>query len=353
MLLSDAIQAYETFRRARGVAPKTLLNEQRTLRLLLADVGNIRVKVMRPQHLDTFWANRDTWADSTKMRAAAQLAVFFRWCQGRGYMRRDIDLLDSTPRVRQGTRDWVTIPQSEFENILDGCNPRERIVVALSLYLFTRIGETAGLRWQDYDPDSSTITVYRTKTKTLDILPVSLELEAELKRWHREIGALLGQVPLPGWYIIPGRVPPRQYGVKGVKGFSHSLPSSYDPRHPANLARTVRQILERHGYYQEQEGGHTFRRSGAIALYNHLSEVGHDRAIRICQAMLGHSSIQTTEVYLRLDLDRKVRNDLLAGKRMFPESEGEVIPLQGVEWSREQSKHTSAMYVENKASDTP
>jgi integrase len=77
-------------------------------------------------------------------------------------------------------------------------------------------------------------------------------------------------------------------------------------------------VLLKAGYDLDKgEGGHTLRRSGATALYNELSERGHDRAIRMCQAMLGHASIQTTEVYLALNLDRKARNDLLAGKRMF------------------------------------
>ena len=53
------------------------------------------------------------------------------------------------------------------------------------------------------------------------------------------------------------------------------------------IARGLREA----GYYIPYEGGHTLRRSGATALYNQLTHVGHDRAIRICQAMLGHSSV--------------------------------------------------------------
>jgi integrase len=130
------------------------------------------------------------------------------------------------------------------------------------------------------------------------------------------------EVGLPGLPAKGG-----QRGRKGIKGFVEVLERPYLPTTKANLGYAIRTILQAAGYYRPQEGGHTLRRSGATALYNQLSSVGHDRAIRICQAMLGHSSVQTTEIYLRLDLDRKVRNDLLAGKRMFPE-EGTATVLR-------------------------
>ena len=133
---------------------------------------------------------------------------------------------------------------------------------------------------------------------------------------------------LPEWYVVPGTTPPRGLSTKGAKGFTAHRPRFYLPTKRADLSKIIKQGLIEDGYYVPFEGGHTLRRSGATALYDQLTFMGHDRAIRICQAMLGHSSVQTTEIYLRLDLDRKVRNDLLAGKPMFPDrGEGTVVPL--------------------------
>lgn len=320
MVLSEAVIAYVADRKAKGFSPGTVANNQRVLRHLLAAVGNIDTKSLRPQHIDAFWVRVGHWAPGTLNVARADLTGFFKWAQMRGYMRRDIDLMGGTRAFRIPDRNRIIIPQGEFQSLIEGASDsRARVMLATGLYLFTRISETAGLRWQDLDLDASRIEVYRQKTGKLDTLPICAELDHELRRWKLEYAALVGSPPAPGWYIIPGR-------EHGFRSTHRPRPFGYDkeqmqplvPTVKPNLTRLVKEELIRAGYYQDREGGHTLRRSGAIALYDQLSSVGHDRAIRVCQAMLGHASIKTTEVYLRLDLDRKVRNDLLAGKPMFP-----------------------------------
>jgi integrase len=330
--LSEVIDSFLADRRARGVAAGTLRAEKSTLMLLLADVGNIETRRLRPQHLDTFWANRTTWGAGTMNRGRYHLNNFFAWCRVRGHLPRDYDPMAGTRKIRVPPRDRFIIPQSEFETFLESIkDPRKRIVAALGLYLFIRISEIEALRWQDMNLDSMTVEVYRPKTKTLDTLPICAELGKELARWKLAYAAKVGDTPKPQWYLVPG-VPAGggSSGRKGIKGFSQFVERPYQPTTKANVSWTMKSVLQDAGYYQKQEGGHTLRRSGAIALYNQLTSLGHDRAIRLCQAMLGHSSVQTTEVYLRLDLDRKVRNDLLAGKRMFPEGgTATVIHLGG------------------------
>ena len=333
MNLSDAITAFLADRRARGLSRESLRNEKQCLELLLADVGNIQVHRLRPQHLDTFWANRTTWSAGTMNRGRAHLSTFFKWCRARGHMPRDLDPMEGTKKIRVTPRDRAIIPQGEFQTLLSSIeDPRRRIAVAIGLYLFLRLSEISNLRWQDINLETSTVQVYRSKTRTMDDLPICDELRKELLRWKRIYAIGLQQQPQPGWYVVPG-VPsgvPR-YGVKGTKGFIKESTGEirWQPTTKASLNYAIRTALKDLGYYRPMEGGHTLRRSGAIALYNELSRVGHDRAIRICQAMLGHSSVQTTEIYLRLDLDRKVRNDLLAGKRMFgTEGEADVIDFQ-------------------------
>jgi integrase len=329
MLLSDCIDNYLADRRSRGLAASTIRSQKGTLKLLLADAGNIETKRLKPQHLDAFWANRHTWGPATRNRAAHTLNIFFAWCRVRGYLPRDYDPMEGSRKERVPPRDRVLIPQSEFSILLEQCeDPRKRIAVALGLYLFLRVSDAEALRWQDVNFDTATVEVYRPKTRTLDTLPICDELMAELRRWKLAYAARVGEPVQKGWFLIPG-LPAKggQRGRKGIKGFVEVLERPYLPTTKANLGYAIRTILQAAGYYRPQEGGHTLRRSGATALYNQLSSVGHDRAIRICQAMLGHSSVQTTEIYLRLDLDRKVRNDLLAGKRMFPE-EGTATVLR-------------------------
>lgn len=350
MNLSDAIDAYLAHRQSRGLSRGSLRSHKGTLQLFLADCGNIETRRIKPQHLDVFWANRTTWGPATRNRAAHTLQAFFAWCRIRGHLPRDYDPMEGTRKERVTPRTRITIPQSEFETLLAKIEePRKQITVALGFYLFLRVSDAQALRWQDVDLDAvdpktgepkPTIEVYRPKTRQIDTLPICRELHDHLRRWKMTYAAKVGRPVEPGWYLIPGMSSRGgQRGRKGVKGFVEMVERPYLPNVQANLAYVVRTFLQDNGYYQKQEGGHTLRRSGAIALYNQLTALGHDRAIRICQAMLGHSSVQTTEIYLRLDLDRKVRNDLLSGKRMFPEGgTATVIRLGGAAVGQEDAR---------------
>jgi integrase len=317
--LSDAVGQYLADRRARGMKVTTLRNHRTTLQLLLADVGNIQTRNLRPQHVDLFWSNRTTWGPGTMNRARSDLNSFFVWCQNRGHIARDMDLLAQQRAFKVPPRDRTIIPQSEFSTFLESIeDPRARAMSAIGLYLFLRISEIAGLRWQDFNFDNDTVEVFRTKTNTVDILPLCEELITELKHWKLMYAATVGETVKRSWFVIPSVTRPTGNAVPGTKGFVSFTKPEYLPRTKARLDRLMLKVLTDSGYYKPFEGGHTFRRSGATALYEQLSSVGHDRAIRVCQAMLGHANIATTEIYLRLSLDRKLRNDLLAGKRMFP-----------------------------------
>lgn len=339
-LLSDAVQAFGNDRRAKGIAVKTRANEMQVLRLLLADVGNINTRQLRPQHIDVFWAARAGWAPGTLNRARNTLNTFFTWCRDRGYMNRDADPMAGTKQMKVPPRSRALIPQSEFQTVIEARdNPRTRVSFAIGLYTFVRISELEGLRWQDVDLEGGTLEVFRQKTTTQDTLPISTELEHELRRWKLEYAAHMHEQVRPEWYVVPGTTPPRGQSIKGAKGFTAHRPRFYLPTKRADLSKVVKQGLIDDGYYIPYEGGHTLRRSGATALYHQLSSVGHDRAIRICQAMLGHASVQTTELYLHLGLDQKMRNDLLSGKPMFPpKAVATVVEMRGSSHGSEDSR---------------
>lgn len=331
MLLSDAIDGFVADRANKGFAKGTIRNDKRILKAFLADCGNVHVSALTHRHMDVFWSRHQDWAPTTFNLARTIMATFFKWCQVRGHMPKTTDLLEGTRARRVPQKDRLIIPSGEWPALLDAAtDPRDRAMVALGLYLFTRVSETVNLRWRDVDFQNHTITVYRNKTQTLDVLPMCEELEHELKRWRLEYGQIVGEVPKPGWTVVPPYTVGNWIGVVGKRGVLRRVE---DPKLRPTAVQTggterIQMVMRQAGYdLKKGEGGHTLRRSGATALYNELSLRGHDRAIRMCQAMLGHASIQTTEVYLALDLDRKARNDLLAGKPMFNQDAGQVIQM--------------------------
>lgn len=334
MLLSDAVDQYGADRRAQGMSPRTVKNERVTLGQLLTDVGNIHVHNITVIHLDRFWSKHPRWEPSTCNLKRIHLSVFFEWCRKRGHAPRGWDPLEGSKKRREPKKSRVIVPQSKFEELLRAAeNPRDRAIVAIGLYTFVRVSEIVTLKWRDVDWDNHTITIYRHKTEEFDTLPMCEELEDELRRWHLEYGRQAGQVPRLEWFITPAYSRALWGGVKGghrkmqliEEARIQPMVQLREATHP------IKRVLAKLGYDAEREGGHTLRRSGATALYHELSSKGHDRAIRIVQAILGHKNIATTEVYLSLDLDRKARNDLLRGRRMFDSSAvGQVVDLEAV-----------------------
>lgn len=330
MLLSQAVDLYKADRIAKGFARGTVANEQSTLRNLLAVVGNVQVSSINSRMLDKFWFKNQQWGPGTANKNRDYLASFFKWCQMRGHMPRTADPLEGLRRRRVPPRDRSIIPVSRFEELLDAApSGRSRAIVAIGLYLFCRVSEISLLRWRDLDFDSKTVSVFREKTQTIDVLPMCEELELELRRWRLEYGRLTGEVPKSGWFVCPSFSIPKFAGRSKAQGkLFLRVPSTIQPlKRLGGTTDVIKTVLAELDYDGPGEGGHTLRRSGAVALYDELIERGHDGAIRLCQAMLGHSSVTTTEIYLRLDLARKTRNDLLAGKRMFSSSEGDVVSI--------------------------
>lgn len=329
MLLSDAIEAYNRDRKAKGMSLNTVRNQGVALRQFLAAVGNIQVNYIGPVQVDRFWAKHPDWGPGTYNLKRQVLMSFFEWLRQRGHMNKGNDPLTGLRKRRVPQQDWNLIPPSDFERVIDCApNARDRAMVATSLYLFTRVSETKELRWRDIDFDNYTIQVYRTKVGEYDQLPMCAELEVELRRWRFEYGSLVGQVPRPEWYVFPAYSKPLFSGRGGNGLYLVKAPELMPTTGLSGITTQIKAVLEVAGYDDDQEGGHTLRRSGATALYHELSSQGHDRAMRTVQAMLGHKNLATTEIYLSLNLDRKARNDLLAGRRMFAEATtAEVVAM--------------------------
>jgi len=333
MNLSDAVDQYLVSRQARGIKPQSVRSEEYVLRQLLLAAGNINTRHLSHRHLDAFWTKRGAgWAESTRNKARAHLASFFKWCKLRGYLPTDTDLLGDTKALRVPERSRLIIPQAEFSTFLEGIgDARTRAMCAIGLYLFTRISETSLLRWQDVLFSENRVLVTREKTGTADSLPMCEELAKELKRWHLTYSAMIGRQLTPADFVIPFMDKPRMAGVPGHSGKLVRVGGPvFHPSQRAQLTTPIKLALKNAGYYQRYEGGHTLRRSGATALYHELASRGHDKAMRLCQWMLGHKTITTTEIYLRLSLEEKEAQDLLSGQPMFKAMEGQVVHLKSV-----------------------
>lgn len=319
--LSDAIEDYTAHLRARGAAPRTVKCHRAPLNRALELWGNIYVQSITPNHIDILFSQSE-WGPSTRNLYLSVLrGGFFRWCVRQGYLPRYYDPTDgwTNAKVERGQLLWIGV--EEFNDLLEACdNARDRAVCALGLFTFCRGSEISHLRVADLDFDHHTISIYRTKTKEWDLLPMSIELEREMRRWLEAYEQEVGEPVQSDWFLVPARGPLPM-------SFDHELRKLQPTGEPAKLRPTkrlgkpydcVKRPLARIGHNEKGNGAHTLRRSGARALFDRLRNDGYDGALRRTAAMLGHKQVSMTERYLGLQLEKQQRNELLAGQVMFP-----------------------------------
>ena len=329
---------YANHLRARGMAPSTVKGHIQILNRWVTLMGDTKVSYIRPQHIDRFFGAAG-WSPKTQNLYLSQIRAYFAWCRRMNYLDRAADPTEGWRAVRGESREQFWLPPEEFAALLDASDdPRDRAIIAIGMYTFLRGSEIASLKIQDLDLTRNTLSVYRQKTKDADTLPVCEELAVEMERWLRDYRKLMvfHQGLTPEWYLIPNRkgtVPVWDYEKKIV--LSHRRNAELRPE--SRIRRpyeAVNRALRELGYDMKGTGAHTLRRSGARALFDRLRSEGYDGALRRVSAMLGHKDTKTTEVYLGLSLERLQRNELLAGKPMFPALQkqgGKVIPLREVD----------------------
>lgn len=301
--------------RVQAAKPGTIRNHKSVLGLLVEFTGNIYPENLTITKMDQFLASRP-WSVSSRNVRLGIYKQFFAWCRARSYMPRDLEPVQGWRRGRVPEVQRTRIPASEWAALFDACQyPVERITLATGLFLFLRASEQQAIQMKHIDLDAGIIKVHRTKTDEWDDMPISTELDAELRRylpWYAQ------QVSIhPDHYLIP----PRILGTLARDESNRLLPGTgkIDPtRAHTKPHLIVQRILRAAGYPTGKEGEHTLRRSGARAYFDILITNGYDGALRRVQSMLGHKKSLMTEVYLGLDLDRHTRNLDIIGSAMFP-----------------------------------
>lgn len=316
-LLSDAIELYIGYMRAKKMAHSTIKGNACTLRRALTLWGNIYVYNINPRHVDRLFSE-SSWNERSTNNNLQRMKAFFAWCRNMEFMSLQNDPCFGWRNVKVPNTEKIRVPVEQFNDLLDAAShPRDRGVVAVGLFLFLRGSEIQTLRVSDLNFQADTVKIYRHKTKEEDVLPMCSELRVEMLRYlnyYREAKGGLNE----NWLLFPAREKPlftsqwspEQFeldranaGLKDTK-----MGHTYEPAQRALAAL---------GYEIKGEGGHTLRRSGARALADQLRSEGYDGALLRVASMLGHKNTKDTERYIGWGLERQQRNEMLSGKPMF------------------------------------
>lgn len=330
--LDGAVTDYLAFRASQGLAKGTLRNERGTLKRFLQVNGSIGVHKINGTHVTRYFEEAaKTCQPGSLGPAHATLNAFFKWARHTRRMDLDNDPMFGRrkPKVRKKERSRIHV--SKFPALLDAAgerSPRDRMLVAGLLYTLLRANEMQAIRLRDVDLDAGYITAVISKSNIEDRVPISSELDAELRKWLTHYTERVGPLK-PHYALVP------QHVYQGVhdpvtKKFTTVRMENYDPESPAQVrSKMVHPAFEAIGFdtTDTREGCHTLRRSGARALYDTLSEARHPRPIRVVKDMLHHASELQTEVYIGVQADRLDRDEVIKGRAMYAQSGGTVVPF--------------------------
>lgn len=332
-LLHQGIEEYLAHLKVRGLEPRSIKTHRQPLTKALESWGNIYINRIEAHHIDLLFARGD-WGPRTRNMYLGNLRQFFAYCRRQKWVDRDFDPSDGWRNVKVPKEEMPRIGVEEFLPLLQAATePRDRAVVALGLFTFCRGSEIQTLRIRDINFSESTVEIYRHKTKEPDTLPLVAELAQEMTLWLNFYREQQGRLD-PDWYLVPSKGPlPMSWDHALGKLQPTGAPALLRPTQPmTHPYRAVQRPLRAIGMDESGTGGHVLRRSGARALFDRLRGEGYDGALMRVSSMLGHSSTKITEHYLGLGIERTQRNELLAGKPMFPGlvNTGSVANLRAV-----------------------
>lgn len=337
-LLSDGIDDYLVLRGSQDFSKRTLANERGVLKRFLGVNGNIWMHSIEAAHVTRHFENASrTRASGSLQLDHTVLGQFLEWGRHTRRMALDVDPMMGRRRPKTRLKERDRIHVSRFGHLLDCAgrrDPRDRAAVAVLLYTLIRDQEAADLRISDVDLDGGWLRVRITKSYQEDRMPISIELDRELRQWLTAYAAAARRALEPGDFLLPRR---QSVGIirAGVQGRIEGHEMIYVPEKKiARLGRLVGHALHEAGFPMtddqgktKMEGAHTIRRSGARALFDRLAADGYDHSLRIVQSMLHHSSVSITEKYIGVTADRRSRDEILRGVEMFPVDTAKVVSI--------------------------
>lgn len=239
----------------------------------------VRPECVRLEHLHRFaWSLHDVGISArSTARILSGLRSFYRFLHLDGYIEHDPTELLETPKIGKHLPEVLSVNEIDrIEEVIDLSQPeghRDRAIVEVLYSCGLRVSELCGLRISDLALDEGYIRVQGKGSKQR-LVPIGHRARKELDLWFIDRNAL--------------PIPPEEQDYVFV--------SIRRKRHLSRITvfHWIKVYAERAGI-SKPISPHTFRHSFAT----HLLEGGAN--LRAIQAMLGHESITTTEIYTHID----------------------------------------------------
>jgi integrase len=303
---------------ARRSTSRTLHYDYRSLlRRFTLRVGDVRIGSVTPEHVeDFFYGPGGSLTASCQRPTLAKhrttMKRFFDWCHRKRYCALDGEAMMADIRKGGGNnkRNRYRMTRAEIRHLMEhASNPRDRALTAFIANTGVRISEALAMKVRDVSFPKGELYVTLIKTNEEETLPISSDLEEELRSWLTFYTESVGKLERD-FYLFPA-----YHRNRWLNGGT-AAPRHFNPTARITTAqRIIKGMAGRAGIELEPgDAWHTIRRSFARIVFNDASEAGHDTALRITQAALNHASVKTTERYLGLEVERERYSLMMKGK---------------------------------------
>ena len=269
----DSIDNLKSELKLRGFSPLTVRNYSFFVQKFMKRIGKPAEDVNSDDAKIYLSELFDTKSKNTIMLAAAALKFYFN-----EILRKDFTQVKMPKKDRKLPE---VLSKEEVKKIIDSCdNDKSRLMLSFLYSTGLRVSELVHMKVEDVNLEEHTGWVRKGKGSKDRLFIMSESLAQEIKEYLKE---------KPGAFLF-------------------SKEKALTTR---NIQKIIKSTSKRAGI-SKRVTPHTLRHSFAT----HLLEQGTD--IRIIQAMLGHASLSTTQIYTHISSDqlKKVQNpfDLLVQK---------------------------------------
>ena len=299
--IEQRVAAYRTYlQQVRGFAPSTLAHHGRTASEFLAHIGYeihpTRLAALERQDLDAFLrAVGPRQSRASLQHVVAHLRAFLRFLASAGEIPTGLDTQIDTPRVYRGEKLPRALPWDTVRALLqtiDRTSPLGRRDYAIFLLMATyglRACEVVTLTLDDVEWRAGRLRIAQRKTRGSLWLPLTDEVGTALLDYLRHGRSALNvrrqRVPFRG-------APPRSYRELFLR-----CRTPTGVLKPTAVTAAFQAWSKRSGLAIPFQGVHCVRHSYAV----HLLRSG--LPLKTIGDLLGHRTLESTCVYLRLAVD--------------------------------------------------
>lgn len=299
--VEQRVSTYQTYlRQVRGFAPSTLTHHGRTAGEFLAhmdyETHPTRLAALERQDLDTFLCAVGLRQSRASLQhVVGHLRAFLRFLASDGEIPTGLDTQIDTPRVYRGEQLPRALPWDTVRALLqsiDRSSPMGLRDYAMFLLMATyglRACEVVTLTFDDVEWRAGRLRIPQRKTRGALWLPLTDEVGTALLDYLRHGRAALNvrrqRVPFRG-------APPRSYRELFVR-----CRTPAGVLKPTAVTEAFQAWSKRSGLAIPFQGAHCVRHSYAV----HLLRSG--LSLKTIGDLLGHRTLESTCVYLRLAVD--------------------------------------------------